>query len=319
MTKHYDVKPMAVAAEIHNLDLSRLADPEVRSGLYEEWMRYGVLIFRETPVTDEQHIVLSEVFGELEMHPMPEIRNAEQPLLMELGGKKPGKAFVYDDKHLRVDRVAWHRDTAYTVDICKGALARLVERPPEEGFTHFCDTALAYDALSDEMKERIEGLEFKATLVLDQMEMKLGTTWSSIRPATDAECPGGTDHNVPLDVLARYPSVVHPMVVAHPESGRKCIYISPTYLDLVVGLPREESDALLREIVEHTLSPRFCYQHQWRDNDLVLWDNRRMMHAASGYDPKYRRKLLRTTFAGSMRTGRLFDPDALQSKAALVD
>lgn len=314
----YELHPLAIAAEVHGLDISRIHDVETRASLYKDWMEHGVLIFRDMPVTNSEHLKVSRIFGELEMHPLPEIRNAEEPLLMDLGGKKATRAFVYDGNKLRVDRIAWHRDTAYTVEIAKGAMLRVVERPAEGGHTDFCDTAKAYDALSPEKKARIDGLEFKATLVLDQMLMRLGTTWKSLRPATEEECPG-SKHNVPLEALQRYPSVVHPLVITHPESGRRCIYVSPTYLDEILGLEKAESDALLEQIVNHTISPRFCYRHHWRENDLVLWDNRRMMHAATGYDPQYRRKGLRTTLAGSLKSGRMYDPTKQQIKAALVD
>lgn len=305
--KHYTLNPLPVAAEILGLDMSALGEEQLQKDLYADWLGHGVLIFRDTYVDNAQHIQLSRCFGDLEMHPLPEMRNEEEPFLMELGADKKGKAWVYDGGKLRVDRVAWHRDTAYTVEICKGAVARLVDRPPDDGFTDFCDTALAYDEAPAALKQRIERLESKATLVLDQMLMKRGVTWSTIRPATEEEAPGGTAHNVPLDAVARYPSVVHPLVVTHPESGRKCIYVSPTYLDCIVGLPEDESEALMDEVVDHLLSPRFLYRHQWRDGDIVVWDNRRMLHAATGYHPKYRRRLLRTTLSGSMKTGRFYD------------
>jgi taurine dioxygenase len=314
----YILKPLPIAAEIHGLSIAQIQHAETRASLYADWMEHGVLVFRDIPVTNAEHLELSRVFGDLELHPLPEIRNAEEPLLMDLGGKKATRAFVYDGDKLRVDRIAWHRDTAYTVEIAKGAMLRVVERPAEGGHTDFCDTAKAYDALSADLRALIDGLEFKATLVLDQLLMRLGTTWQSLRPATEEECPG-SKHNVPLEALKRYPSVVHPLVIAHPESGRRCIYVSPTYLDEILGLEGAESDDLLKTIVEHTISPRFCYRHHWRENDLVLWDNRRMMHAATGYDPKYRRRGLRTTLAGSLKSGRMYDPTAEQVKAALVD
>lgn len=314
----YTLQPLPVAAEIHGLSVSSITDPDTRASLYADWMAHGVLIFRNMPVTNPQHLELSRVFGELELHPLPEIRNEEEPLLMDLGGKKATRAFVYDDDKLRVDRIAWHRDTAYTVEIAKGAMLRVVERPPEGGHTDFCDSAQAYDALSPEMKSKFDGLEFKATLVLDQMLMRWGTTWRTLRPATEEECPG-SKHNVPLDALKRYPSVVHPLVIEHPESGRRCIYISPTYLDEILGLEKSESEKLLKFVVDHTTSPTFCYRHHWREHDLVLWDNRRMIHAASGYHPKYLRRGLRTTLSGSLKSGRMYDPETHQVKAELVD
>jgi taurine dioxygenase len=316
----YEIDPLAIGAEIRGLDLARLDDPGLRQDLYADWLEYGVLIFRGLEVTNAEHIALSRCFGELEIHPIPEIRNAEEPLLMDVGGKGPGragKAYVYDGDKLLVSRIAWHRDTAYTVEVSKGSMLRVVESPPEDGETDFCDSALAYEALDEDMRRRIDGLEVKSTLKLDNMDMTLGATWSSIRPATEEECPG-SDHRVPLDAASRYPSVVHPLVITHPESGRKCLYISPTYMDAILGMPDNESESLMREIVAHTLSPRFCYRHHWREGDLILWDNRRMLHAASGHAPQYSRRILRTTLAGALKSGRFFDPGQVAAKAALA-
>lgn len=314
----YTLQTLPVGAEITALDISQIEVPEVRSSLFADWLEHGLLIFRDLPVTNPQHLELSRIFGDLELHPLHEIRNEEEPLLIDLGGQKATRAFVYDGDKLRVDRIAWHRDTAYTVEICKGAMLRVLERPEAGGHTDFCDTEKAYDALSDDIKTQIEDLEFKATLVLDQSLMLRGTTWQKLREATQEECPG-SEHNVPLEALQRYPSVVHPLVIKHPETKRKCIYISPTYFDEILGLEKNESERLMEMIISHTLSPEFCYRHRWRENDMVLWDNRRMMHAASGYDPKYHRRGLRTTLAGSLKSGRMFDPAHQETKAALAD
>lgn len=313
----YTLHVLPVGAEIQALDISQIQSPEVRSSLFDDWMEHGLLIFRDLSVTNAQHLELSRIFGDLELHPLHEIRNEEEPLLIDLGGQKSTRAFVYDGE-LRADRIAWHRDTAYTVEICKGAMLRVLERPEEGGHTDFCDTEKAYDALSEDIKAQIDDLEFKATLVLDQTLMLRGTTWETLRNPTEEECPGN-EHNVPLEALKRYPSVVHPLVIEHPETKRKCIYISPTYFDEILGLEKSESDRLIEMIIDHTLSPQFCYRHRWRENDLVLWDNRRMMHAASGYDPKYHRRGLRTTLAGSLKSGRMFDPANQETKAALAD
>ena len=316
--EHYRVNPLPVAAEILDLDLARLGDTRLQQALYADWMKYGLLVFRDTPVDNAQHLALSRCFGELEMHPLPQLRNVDEPLLIQLGGNTPDKAYVYDGDKLLVGRVAWHRDTAYTADIAKGAMLRVLERPPEGGETLFADTAAAHDALPEAWKLRLAELEFKATLRLDFRQMTRGMTWSSVRWATDDEAPGSTPA-VSIDALAQYPSVVHPMVIEHPESGRKCLFISPTYLDRVLDVSDEESDEILDFVVAHALKPEFIYRHNWRADDLVLWDNRRMMHSATGYAPKYHRFALRTTLAGSLKSGRLYDASAVEVKAALAD
>lgn len=315
---NYKLRPMPIAAEVHDLDIQKLDDPATRKALYDDWLAHGVLVIKGTPVDNKQHLELSSVFGEPELHPLPQIRNDEEPLLMQLGGSKADVVICIDDGELMTGRVPWHRDTAYTVDICKGAMLRVVEHPEKYGQTEFCDTAEAYDALPEEWKKRLEGLEFKATLVLDYRKMKRGVTWDTIRFATQEEAPG-SKLAVPEEVIAQYPSVVQPMIATHPESGRKCIYISPTYLDCVLGVSEEESNEILDFVVSHTLQPQFIYSHSYGPDDLVVWDNRRMMHAAVGIRYGDNRLVLRTTLSDPMKTGRLYDPDAVSKKSALVD
>lgn len=114
--------------------------------------------------------------------------------------------------------------------------------------------------------------------------------------------------------------MVHPAVLVHPESGRKCIFLSPTYIDHFLSMAPSASDALLRYLVEHMVQPRYVYKHHWSVNDAIVWDNRRMMHAAVGNEPGDRRRGLRTTLAGQLRAGRFFDESATSAKGpVLVD
>lgn len=315
--KSYELTPMNVGATVRGIDPADIGDAELGKALYADWLRYGFLVFRDLPLDNDQHIAFSNHFGVAEIHPLPAIRAAENPLFMELGGKKPGKAYVFDGK-LLTGRVPWHRDTAYTLDICKGAVLRVVQRPAEGGNTGFCDTAAAYDALPEPMKRKIETLECKATLKLDPFDFKYGMTWTTARDATDEEVPDNPI-NVPLEEQNRFPSIVIPMVITHPETGRKSIYISPTYLDCVIGMEEDEGHALLTYLVDHLLKPDFVHTHEWREGDVVTWDNRRMLHNAEGYPPSTVRRLLRTTLAGPLHIGRMFDPDAKQRAADLVD
>ena len=124
--------------------------------------------------------------------------------------------------------------------------------------------------------------------------------------------PAAASESSNIDVKALYPSVVHPAVLTHPESGRKCIFLSPTYVDFFLGMDQEESDALLDYLVTHMLQPRYIYTHHWAVNDAMLWDNRRFMHAGRGNKPDDPRWGLRTTLAGPVRTGRYFD-DGVQA------
>ena len=145
--------------------------------------------------------------------------------------------------------------------------------------------------------------------------------WQTAREATREEDPHGSAPP-PYDAAAqsRYPSVVHPAALVHPESGRKCIFLSPTYVDFFLGMSACESDELLRTLVAHMVQACYVYKHHWSVNDAIVWDNRRMMHAAVGNKPGDRRRGLRTTLAGQLRTGRYFEESATApTSPALAD
>ncbi|WP_028226376.1 TauD/TfdA dioxygenase family protein [Paraburkholderia ferrariae] len=305
----FSVKPMRVGAEIVGLDLEKPISDATRAALYATWLEHGILLFREAVKTNAQHLALSRCFGKLEMHPMPEIRAKDEPYLIELGGSRRGSAsaYVYDGDQLREGRLPWHRDTAYTLEICKGALLRLVEVPPKDGETLFADSQKAYDQLPEATKQRIDKLEFKATLRMGPFQQsRPGALWHSVRPATPEEFSGSAQLWAGKEIINRYPSVVHPVVIQHPETGRKSLYISPTYIDTFIGMDQVESDALLAELAGYLADPSNVYAHHWTPNDVMLWDNRRFLHAAMGFDPQYHRTGLRTTLAGALRSGRYF-------------
>lgn len=326
MSAGFSLRKMPVGAEIVELEPGREADPETQRALYDAWLQHGILLFRGVD-TVERHLAISRCFGELEIHPVPEVRYAQNPYLIEIGAPLDASSrlptpYVYDGADLRINRISWHRDTAYSPDICKGAMLRMLEVPTHEGETMLADTALAWDDLSDAMKARLETLEYKATVRTDPLTVqgRAGSLWQTARLANEQEDPdsaakrartSGTD--------ARFPSVVHPASLTHPESGRKCIFLSPTYVDHFLGMDHDESDALLRMLVAHMLQPKYVYKHKWSPNDAILWDNRRFMHAGAGNrldEPRYG---LRTTLAGPLRTGRYFDSDAIRPAAALAD
>jgi taurine dioxygenase len=316
----FSVVAMPVGAEIVGLAPGAEQNPATQRALYAAWLKHGILLFRGVDSV-ERHLAISRCFGELEIHPVPEVRHAENEYLIELGGAKRMGAYVFDDG-MRINRIAWHRDTAYTPDICKGAMLRMLEVPAYEGETLLADTAMAWDELPADLKRRLEGLEFKATLRTDPLVVQghPGAVWKSVRQATDEEDPEGAgrrSRNTTID--QRYPSVIHPAVLTHPESGRKCLFLSPTYVDFFLGLEAGESNGLLQSLVDHMLQPRFVYRHRWSVDDAIVWDNRRFMHAGLGNRPDQPRYGHRTTLAGPLRTGRYFDEEPQQAASAVVD
>jgi taurine dioxygenase len=108
-------------------------------------------------------------------------------------------------------------------------------------------------------------------------------------------------------------------VLAHPESGRKCIFISPTYVDHFLGMKPTESDALHQYLVAHMVRPQYVYRHRWSPDEAIVWDNRRFLHAAQGNLLSESRWGLRTTLAGAWRTGRYFEEGVGKRALAIAD
>jgi taurine dioxygenase len=321
----FSVQPMPVGAEVTGFTDAMANDGEQRAALYEAWLTHGILLFRGID-TVERHLAISRCFGDLEIHPVPEVRSKTNPYLIELGapfaggGRQP-TVYVFDGE-TRINRIAWHRDTAYTPDICKGAMLRMLEVPEHEGETLLADTAMAWDDLPEEVKARLETLEFKATVRTAHLKTlgRPGVFWKDVRLASEDDHPGNealSRRDGAID--SRYPSVVHPAVLTHPESGRKCLFLSPTYVDRFLGMEQDESDALLRYLTDYMLQARYVYRHKWRVNDAIVWDNRRFMHAGMGNMPGEPRFGLRTTLAGPLRTGRYYDEAATAVPVQMAD
>jgi taurine dioxygenase len=287
--------------------------PQVRQALNEAWLEYGILLFRNV-ASDEQHLAISRCFGELEIHPLKELRDEKNPFFFPLGGP-PLVAQVYDGTDVRVGRIPWHRDTAFRPEICKGAMLRVIEARTSQGETLLGDTAAAYEALPEEVKHRIETLEYVAEVSHGSPHYRgPANWWKSARLARDDEYPEGIDP--PGDI--KWPDnsglspVIYPAVLRHPESGRKCLFLSPMNIRHFLGMDARESAELEAYLVRHMTEPRFVYRHRWSDRDAVLWDNRRFIHAANGYPATETRIALRTTLADKMHAGRPLEPVAAE-------
>ena len=287
--------------------------PEVKVALNQAWLDHGVLLFRDV-ASAEQHLALSRCFGELEIHPIKELRDADNPFFFPLGGP-PMLAQVFDEHDVRVGRIPWHRDTAFRPEICKGAMLRVLENRTNEGETLLGDTAAAYDALPADVKERIETLEYLAEVSHGSPHYTgPANWWKTARLARDEEYPEGVEP--PRDI--RWPDnsalspVIYPAVLRHPETGRTCLFLSPMNIKHFIGMSAAESAQLEAYLVRHMTDPRFVYRHRWSDNDAVLWDNRRIIHAANGYPATEHRLALRTTLADKMQAGRPLEAEAAE-------
>lgn len=301
-----EVRPLqSIGAEVVGLDLTRPVDPETKAQMYQAWLDYGVLLFRGMGVDAETHIALSRCFGDLEEpKALDYLKVPGRKELVEVSrAGKPLAPSYYINGRLTTGYLFWHQDLVYTPSIAKGAMLRMVQAPQEGGETGWIDTIKVYEALPEATKKKIAGLEVRMRLRVDLDGIPFGVD-PSIRKASMEEAP----YDMPG--ITSLPDVVHPLVSTHPETGCKSLCISPLTLVSILGLSKQESDELLRSLVEHTLRPEFMFIHHWQVNDMVLWDNRRTIHSTFGYPYGQVRVAQRTTLVGDLKSGRIYEEAA---------
>ena len=288
-----------VGVELPSFDLGAERTEAERAELRALWLEHGLLLIHDPGVTEESQIEFSRAFGELEAHPLGDtIRSSDHEELMVLDNRDESQAYVsyYDGRPL-AGRLFWHSDLIYTGAPNQGAVLRAVEIPEEDGLTGFVDQAKAYDLLPESTKTRIKGLEVVYRWDVDMTRNRY-VDQRGYEPGPKAPTKS-SDMNFP-----DFPDCAYPLVLVHPESGREILNVSPMFLHRIVGLEDDESDALLRELVDHVTQPELAYYHQWKPDDVILWDNWRFMHSATGTAPGVKRIIHRTTILGGAKLGR---------------
>jgi taurine dioxygenase len=239
------------------------------------------VVFEGVHLDDAEHVALSRVLGECEMHPIEEIRSQETPELIVLraegvGTDHPGSNDV-------VGSIPWHSDLTYTATPPRAAVLRALVVPPTGGETAFVNTATVFRELPAPLKAASTG-----RYVRHSFEKHAGT---QVKDAVDSGA-------VPFAEVPRFDSVVHPLVTSHPVSGAPVLNISPEFVDGVIGMDKGLGDELLEGLIAFATQERFVYRHEWSEGDVVIWDNSQTIHAALGHQRRYGRLMMRTTVAG---------------------
>lgn len=259
---------VAVGAEISGIDLAVPLDDATFAAIERAFLDHGVLVFRDQAITAGQHVEFTRHFGEPDIHVIEQFNLPGHPNIWVLSNAKDetGAPLGVED----VGRF-WHTDLAHTENPGAASFLYAIEVPPEGGDTLFAGMYAAYDALPTDLRTRIGSLNAVHGLY-NPPEL------------TDAQA-------------AKFKPHVHPLVRTHPQTGRKAIYAGGNALG-VEGLSEDEARALLDRLAEFCAQERFVYRHRWRRGDLVLWDNRCVLHRATDFDPRHRRHMHRTTVAG---------------------
>jgi alpha-ketoglutarate-dependent 2,4-dichlorophenoxyacetate dioxygenase len=272
------------AAEVRGIDLRRQLDRSQVSAIEQAMDQYAVLVFRDQPLSQAEQVRFAESFGPLDLG------------LRKLygGGKGGGHRFDFEalidisnvaadgslaqrDSRKVVSNIAnqlWHSDSSFQQPKAQYSMLSAVVLPSKGGETEFADLRAAYDALPEDLRREIAGLEAEHYAL--HSRILLGDT------------------NYTAAQLAAIPPVRWPLAQIHPGSGRKLLFVG-VHAREIIGYSLAEGRMLLSDLLEHATQRAFVYRHEWRVGDLVMWDNRCTIHRGRRYDLDERRELRRTT------------------------
>ena len=276
----------ALGIEITGFDVPNCTDAEFNA-LFKAWVTSdGVLVVRDARMTPAQHVAFAARFGvpagtnRAKDSILAQYYHPEQPEIYRVSNKSiDGLPMGREDAG-----TYWHSDGSTNAIPHRCSLLHALEIPPYGGDTQFASMALAYDTLSDTMKKMLHGLQAVHSLA--------NTIASGNKTSYGKELVGKMEQ-------VQVKTATHPVVLVHPDSGRKCLFINPGFTSHIVGLNPEESRALLQFLFAHCIQPEFIYRHRYALHDLVIWDNRSTMHyAVSDYKSYAGRYMHRVSVRG---------------------
>ena len=268
-----------VGAEILGVDLARPSQDDLAQ-IRAAFAEHGVVFFRDQTLDEAQHIAFARAIGPININRF----FAAHP-------RHPEIALVLKEADQR-DNIGggWHTDHSYDAEPALGSVLVARELPPQGGATAFASMAAAYDALPPHLRAQVEGAH-----AVHSARHVFGSKAGAYAPMTDKRNDGRIGNAAAADVLS---DVVHPVVITHPLSGRRVLYVNPGFTTAIVGLEPEASRALLDALFAHALDPRFQEDFHWAPGSVALWDNRATWHYAYNDYHGHRREMHRITIEG---------------------
>ena len=270
-----------LGAEVIGLDLSLPVATSDLARLHRAHLDYHVLVFRDQHITPAQQVDFSRHFGALQIHVLRNFQLPEQPEVLVISNiQQDGKPVGLGDAgHF------WHSDLSYKETPSLGSMLHAQELPAEGGDTLFANQHAAWDALPDDLKREVEGLQAEHWYLARYDELRQRNPY---RPQlTQAQ-------------IDEVKPVSHPVVRTHPETGRRALFVSEHFTTRILGVSEQRSRELLDLLFDYGTRAEHVYRHQWQPHDMVFWDNRSLMHLAAGCPDHLRRKLYRTTIEGDV-------------------
>jgi alpha-ketoglutarate-dependent 2,4-dichlorophenoxyacetate dioxygenase len=274
-----------LGAEVRGVNLTRALTSEVFAEIEAAFNSYGILVLPGQPVSDEQQLAFSRLFGPLEVN--PNYAGAKMRLRPDVADisnlDAEGRVLARDDRRnlFNLGNQLWHTDSSFKQIPAKCSLLSARELPSSGGETEFADLRAAWDALPQSRKRAFDGLIVEHSIFRSRSQI------------------GFADFND--EIFKQLPPVRQVLVRHHPASCRTSFYLA-SHASHIIGWPVEEGRALIEELIAFSTQPQFVYQHRWTVGDLVIWDNRCTMHRGRPYDDTQRRVLHRTTVSDVANT-----------------
>ena len=268
-----------MGAEVEGVDLSQPLPPAVIEKIKSAWLEHIVLVFRNQSLTDAQLVRFGQYFGELHRVKYEDReRPPGVPMEIELISN-----IIVDGEPIGLlgnSEVAWHTDMSMFEEPASATILYGEEVTSSEGGTRFANLYKAYEELGDDIKSRIKDKRS----IHDSAYMADGVVRAGYERITDK---------------SRGPGARHPIVRTHPETGKQALYLGREGYGYILGLPVDESDALLDALWQHMVQPRYVWEHRWERGDVVMWDNRCTTHSRGKMESGRPRLLRRVTVKGT--------------------
>jgi taurine dioxygenase len=277
----------AAGVAVEGTDLAAPRTPEQDAALMGLYDEHGLVVFRGQKLTKQQLVDAGAPFGGTQLDIPATVDDPEVKGIVVISTRGTTGEVVPEDQEALIGDLAWHADQWYVTKPNRGKILYGVQVPEEGGMTGFVDNQLTYEALSDEMKERIEGLhvvhgwDLAASYLARNKDYRIGEQL----------------------VTGKFPDVVFPLVMRHPKTGKKILNMVPLYAGEILEMPGPDGQELIDELRDHVMQPQFMYWHPYEVGDAVLWDNWRLIHASSGTPGKYVRTLWSIVIDGGPQFG----------------
>jgi taurine dioxygenase len=276
----FQIRPLhpSLGCEISGITLAEAVEPELFDKVYEAFLDYELILFRDVDLPPATQVAFARAFGEVQIHVMNQYHGykdfPEIYMLSNLGedgqpsGRHPDRGTLF-----------WHTDGSWRERTGQATMMYSEIVPPEGGETEFADMYAAYDNLPGEMKQRIEGRR-----AIHNLDFS--------RTRRHGEDP------MTAEQKAKVPPVAHPIVRTHPETGRKAVFLGD-HAQEIEGMDYDEGRTLIEELNRLITPQGRVYTHTWRPRECMVWDNRCMLHRATGFDEaRHARVMRRCTISG---------------------